>query len=219
MKAAKKNAQHSAATDEHGTPPELVALAQRVLVFIDLDPASSEEWNALVGAQRILTRETGGLRTPWFAGAPRPDELGTDKRECTSPTASYKTAVFEGAPSRGTVFLNPPGDKRGELVARFWCALAEYYRRGFVTSAVYVGFSVEQLARLQRVGAHSHPLEHTTLIPRSRLGYRDTPTTIGEDPTHASFVTLLSDDVRQIETFAAYGRELGHIVHCGRPRR
>lgn len=213
-----KNAQHSAATAEHGTPPEFVALAQRVLGFIDVDPASSPEWNALVGAQRIVTAEENGLKTPWFVGAPRPDEMRTDKREWSNPTSSYKTAIFDG-PTRGTVFVNPPGNKDGSLVARFWCALAEYYRRNFATSAIWIGFSLEQIARLQRVGAASHPLEHTTLVPRTRHGYRDTPDHVDDQPTHASYVTLLSDNPVEIETFAALGSELGHIVHCGRPRR
>lgn len=201
------NAQHSAATDQHGTNPDIIALATATLGFIDVDPASSPEWNELVGASRIITREQNGLRTSWFKGAPSPIDLLVDETE------------WHPGLGRGTVFLNPPGDKRGDKVRRFWNALAEYYRRGFVTAAVYEGFSLEQLSRLQRVGTTSHPLEHTTLIPEERQPHRDTPTTLGMDPTHACFVTLLSDDIRQIETFTLLGSKLGHVIQCGRPRR
>jgi hypothetical protein len=210
------SAQHSCATPEHGTPAKIIDLARATLGGIDLDPASSPQWNRFVCARRIITAKQNGLHTPWFTGAPAPLRLGTDK---TEPWCLPTCLELGTRPPRNTVFLNPPGDKRGELVARFWCALAEYYRRYWVTSAIWVGFNVEQLARLQRVGAVSHPLEHTTLIPRERIAYRDTPTTIGEDPSHASFVTLLSDSASEIETFAALGSELGHVVYCGRPRR
>lgn len=203
-----KNAMHSAATPEHGTPGEYVDLARQVLRVIDIDPATSAEWNTLVGARRILTREDNALRTPWLDGWPRADELLTDERESGIP------------PTFGaTVFCNPPGSKDGSLVARFWLALSEYYRRGFVSSAIWIGFSLEQVSRLQRVGARSHPLQHTTLIPSRRIAYRATPTTIGEDPTHASYVTLLSDDQSKVQLFAALGVELGHVITGGILRR
>lgn len=229
------NAQHSAATPEHGTPAHIVEFARTVLGTIDVDPATSDEWNVLVRARRIFTKAKSGLKHPWFAGAPRPDELLTDLRDCHAPLLD---AILSGriaeaqviaeefgidldvdAPPFGTVFLNPPGNKDGSLVARFWTALAEYYRRGFVRSAIWVGFNIEQIARLQRVGACTHPLNHTTLIPSRRVAYRDTPTTHGEDPPHASFVTLLSDDIRQIETFTLLGSQWGHVIPCGGLRR
>ncbi len=202
-----KNAQHSAESAEHGTPSELVALATRTMGWIDLDPASTPEWNELVDAKRIFTKETNGLTSPWWYGAPDPATLRVEREPCPNPGWKFR------------VFLNPPGSKDGSLVARFWQTLALHYALSYVSSAVWVGFSVEQLSRLQRVGAESHPLEHTTLIPRERVPYRNTPTTVGEQPSHASYVTLLSDDPIEIETFAALGSELGHIVHCGRPRR
>lgn len=204
---ARKNGQHTAKTAEHGTPPAYVDLARQVLGRIDVDPATSPDWNVLVGAERIFTRTHSGIANAWFEGAPAPNRLLTDERE----------HVAGG--DRGTVFCNPPGDKQLDLVARFWTALAEYYRRGFVTSAIWIGFSVEQLARLQRVGAPSHPLQHTTLVPDERIAYRNTPTTIGDQPSHASFVTLLSDDARQIDLFRALGTPLGHVIEGTRPRR
>lgn len=202
------NAQHSAATSEHGTNPAIIALARATLGTIDFDPATTPEWNELVGAKRIGTKETNSLTTAWWYGAPDPSSLRL-----------MPHAAPENPSWRFRVFLNPPGDKRGELVARFWHTLENYYAWGWVTSAVWVGFSLEQLSRLQRVGARSHPLEHMTIIPRDRQGYRDTPTHVDDQPTHASYISLLSDTPSEIETFAALGSELGHVSWSGRPRR
>jgi hypothetical protein len=166
----------------------------------DLDPASSPAWNDLLQARRIITAEDDALVTPWCAGAPAPNRLLTDRRMAPSG-------------HRCTVALNPPGDPRGELVAAFWRTLVAYYFRGWVTAAVWVGFNVEQLSRLQRVGARSHPLRHPTCVPRDRIAYRSSLTDLGEQPPHASFVTLLSREPRQIETFAALGSDLGCVTN------
>jgi len=203
------NAQHSSATYEHGTPPEFVELARRTLGTFYVDPASSPGWNRLVGAETIITREQDGRRTPWFPGAPAPNRLLTDR---SLPTEEYL------ARRQWNVFLNTPNTRDGALAARFWVALADYFERRWATSAIWVGFNVEQLARLQRVGARSHPLEHVTLVPAKRAGYRPSPASLAvdEEPPHASFVTLLTRSPSQIETFAAFGGELGFVINGDR---
>lgn len=199
------SAQHSLKSHDHGSPPEFVDLAHRTIGLPTVDPASSPKWNGFVQASRIITAAQGFTKTPWFAGAPAPLQLRVDQKR---PAAGDET---------GTAFFNPPNDKRGELVAAAWWALAEYFHLGWVTAGIYVGFNVEQLSRLQRVDARSHPLQHVTLVPAKRRDYRDGSTTkLQEDAPHASFVTLLSRNARQIETFAVLGRELGHVVNGDR---
>jgi hypothetical protein len=199
------NAQHSMLSDDHGTPPEFVAIARAVLGIVDLDPTSSEKWNRTICATRIITAEQNALVTPWFEGAPAPSELVTDRR------------VAPAHHIRGRTFCNFPNDKRGKLVARLWTTLVEYYFRGWVTCAVYVGFSVEQLSRLQRVGARAHPLVWPTCIPRSRHNYLDGDALeLQEDAPHASFLTLLSRDRDQVERFTAFASELGTVVNGDR---
>jgi hypothetical protein len=197
-----KNAAHSSATPEHGTPPEFVAIARAVLGAIDVDPASSPTWNHAVQARRVITAQENGLRTAWFAGAPRPRELLTSTQR---PPAAPGTAI-----------VNPPGERSGALVAAFWLALAMYWHRGWCRSAVWVGFNLEQLGRLQRVGAPSHPLQHVTLLPMRRTGYMRAPNVRGGQPPHSSYLTLLTRDPREVEAFAALGRELGHVVNGDR---
>ncbi len=199
--ATKRTVQHSAATDQHGSPPEVIAVIHGTFGGPpDLDPASSPEWNDLMQARRIITAEEDFRVTPWVPGAPAPNRLRTDRRVAPAGHTC-------------TVGLNPPGDPRGELVAFAWLTLVEYYLRGWITAAVWVGFSLEQLSRLQRVGARSHPLRHPTVVPSERVAYRRTLTELGADPPHASYFTLLSREPRQIALFAALGSELGCVTN------
>lgn len=205
------NAQHSMLTDSHGTPPQFVALGHAVFGDPDLDPASAPEWNGLIRAKRIITKAEGFWKTPWIDGAPAPNRLKTQGQLAPWPVPSI--AYDSGAIS---VLCNPPGDRKGVNVARMWWALTEYFALGWIRSALYIGFNVEQLSRLQRVGARSHPLEHVTLVPSYRHDYRVDEENVGEDAPHASFVTLLSRSSREIEIFAALGSELGHVVNGDR---
>lgn len=205
----KKNAAlHSAATDVWGTPPELIQLARTTLGWIDCDPATDATWNQRIGAYRILTAQDDGTRTPWMLGGPKPADAA--RIPCTDRDRQYH------------VFCNPPGDKRGELVAAYWRALAGYLATGWVTAGIWVGFSIEQLARLQRVGAVSHPLQHTTLILAERSNFLKSFDVAGADPSHANFVTLVtapgrdlvSTDRRHVlrNTFLAAAAPLGAVV-------
>lgn len=200
--ASKRSGQHSSKSDDWGTPPEIVAIAQRVLGHIDLDPASSPERNATIAAWNIITREQDGLRTPWVQGAPTPSYV-CDVQALRAPIGQPGIHVF----------LNPPGDKSGELVAGFWRALAGYHQLGWIDTAFYVGFSVEQLARLQRVGAPSHPLLFPTCVPDERIEYMRPDGTRGEQCGHASFLTLVTRSRSRTRDFATAARQLGAVIN------
>ena len=58
---------HSAATDDHGTPPEYIELARYTLGAIDLDPCSSAYWNHhTVRAGRFYDERMNGIELPYF---------------------------------------------------------------------------------------------------------------------------------------------------------
>lgn len=189
------SAQHSAETVRHGTPPEVVDLAYRALGAIDLDPTSDHTLNAWVGAHRYLTAEQDATRMPWFAGGPAPLRVLT----AAPPSHTPETAL-----------CNPPGG----LIKELWYSLCSYWARGWISSAVWVGFSVEQLTYLQRTRAAHHPLQLPTCFPRRRLAYRTPSGEIAASPPHASYLTLLTFDAGVRRRFVEAARPLGYIANA-----
>lgn len=59
------NAQHSSASVEHYTPPEILEIARRLMGTIDLDPASCAEANQIVEATKYFTQMDDGLLQQW----------------------------------------------------------------------------------------------------------------------------------------------------------
>lgn len=200
------NAGHLLMTHDHGTPLEIVALMHETYGRDpDLDPGTHPKWNERIRARRIITEEQDARVTPWFDGAPLPNRLRTDLR-CRP----------DGEPGE-LVFCNPGNDRRGRLVAFYWRTLVEYFLRGWAQSVIYVGFNIEQLARLQRVEARRHPLQFATVVPAQRPEYLDGETfEPQEDPAHASFITLMTRSPRELTTFAALGADLGAVVNGDR---
>jgi hypothetical protein len=140
------NVQHSNTKANWGTAAVGCELARGVLGAIDLDPASDSYWNYwTVKAKTFFDEEMNGLAQPWF----------------------------------GRVFLNPPGKTEDNPNAPgprdFWDKLVEEYTAGNVTSAVYLGFSLEQACQLQ--ASPVHPLQFFTLVPLNRMRFLERPHT------------------------------------------
>lgn len=191
---APTNAQLSADDCDWGTDPRWISHARKTLQRVDMDPASSLEFNQYIGATEIITRRQDFRRTPWMFGGPKP-------RFAAQVVCPYVADYH--------VIHNPPGDKRGELVAFGWRTLAGYFANGWISAAVFIGFSLEQLARLQRVGAVASPLDHYTIIGESRPKFRKLGVTKTQ-PTHAAFMTLLTRSRSMLARFA--DNDIGQIV-------
>lgn len=190
-------------THDHGSPRGIVALMHETFGRTpDLDPASHPKWNEGIRAARIITEEMDAQVSEWFPGAPLPNRLLTDRR--CRPDGERGDLVH----------CNPPNDASGKLAAFFWRTCVEYWKRGWAESVFYVGFNIEQLAMNQRIEARSSPLRHPTIVPARRPRYIDGETMLEQpQPMHASFITLLSSNTREIQTFTALGRELGDVVN------
>ena len=189
------SAQHSQETVRHGTPPEVVQIAYRAMERVDLDPTSDHELNRWVLATRYLTEQQDATRTPWFPGAPRPLRV----TEPAPPTHVPETAL-----------CNPPGG----LVKELWYSLCSYWALGWISSAVWIGFSVEQLTYLQKTRAPSQPLVLPTLFPRRRFAYRTPGGDLSTSPPHASYLTLLTRDPAVHRRFVESARHLGHVINA-----
>lgn len=189
------SAQHMTETVRHGTPPEVVDVAYRALGVIDLDPTSDHALNQWVLARRYLTAEQDATRTPWFAGGPSPLRVLT----AAPPSHTPETAL-----------CNPPGG----LIKELWYSLCSYWARGWISSAVWVGFSVEQLTYLQKTRAPAQPLHLATCFPRRRLAYRTPSGEIASSPPHASYLTLLTREPAVHRRFVEAARNLGHVINA-----
>lgn len=176
------NVQHSMETDDHGTPVEYIELARYALGKIDLDPSSSGYWNHhTVKADRFFDERANFLTQPLY----------------------------------GRILWNPPGGKclfKGKvrsLPRAAWEMLIDHHRDGRVHSAVFIGYSLEQLVQLQN--APMHPLQFVTLVPQNRIeflrrGPNGGPPTPGESPTHGNFITLLHTRTSPTDAAAQVGR-------------
>lgn len=60
-----KNIQHSSKTDRWFTPPHIIEMVKEVLGEIDLDPASEEKANQIIGAREFYSQDA--LNKDWVA--------------------------------------------------------------------------------------------------------------------------------------------------------
>lgn len=71
---------HSQSSSEWYTPSEYVDAARLVMGGLELDPASCDEANVNVKAERYFDEETNGLIQPWKAKSVWLNPPGSDKR-------------------------------------------------------------------------------------------------------------------------------------------
>jgi hypothetical protein len=176
------NARHSSASVEHHTPPDIIQRARYVLGNIVLDPASSAEANAVVQATYYFFEK--GLERAWGTGV------------------------------GGGVLLNPPGYHKvmnPNGAAAWWDKLiSEWASDGGAWSAIYIGFSLEQLQTCQSFQS-PHPTCFPTCFPRRRIAFYKG----GEpqkSPTHGNFITCVTTDRSTRERFAEVFSPLGHVL-------
>lgn len=180
----KMHGKHSQKNPNFMSPTWLVKAAREVLGEIDLDPASDEEANKIIKAERIYTAADDGLRKSWRVGE-----------------------------SNTTIFLNPPGGLIRTAAARaalpeelrasrssaaiWWHKLCVEHARGGL-EAIFVGFSIELLQSCQAFAErrfHRHPLEFACCFPRERI----------------SFVELDEGGERRVAGMPGHGNVIVHL--------
>lgn len=217
------NPQHSSASAEHYTPPEIVGLVHRVLGGIDLDPASSEAANSYVEADAYFDVGDDGFTRPWWGRvllnppgglcdhAGRPVYPRTKRRESCSVTGACGL---------------PPGHKHRGVTSSaraWWFRLMSEVFAGRVQSAMFLGFSLELLQAAQGDApevdwvtgdALPPPQDFAHLIPVKRLRFlapRGASLVSGDQPTHASFLSYVGPAAGLAELFKAEGT-IGRVV-------
>lgn len=210
---------HTSETAEHMTPYDIVGSVTEALGgAIDLDPASNARANEYIEAGRYFDAATNGLKQDWHGrvflnppgglcdGEGRPVYPRTRKREGCSTTGACGLA---------------PGHKHEGVTssAKFWWfKLAREWASGRLKSAVFLGFSVEQLCNTQTEAPEGLllPLDAPLCFPDRRLRYLretdDGDLVPGDNPPHASFLAYLGEDLDLFErAFKRHGRVLvGH---------
>lgn len=222
------NVRHSSENPKWGTSPEVIEIADAVLgaarmacpnliagvefnASIYVDPFSEPEFNAHVGAWKILTGAKGddGFRDRWINDdeSPRADQVLAGLARATDPLAYAYTAI-----------VNPPGDDSGDNVKKAWRILDLYHQLGWIDSAVWVAFSLNHLQTLQGVSKRSLLCaDFVRCAPAKRLPFTRHSSTKGDDaPSHPMCFTLLPSHnpriaAEQMRLFESMASKLGEV--------
>lgn len=161
----------SASKGDWYTPSHILERVRRVLGQIDLDPASCAAANENVQATQFLT---DGLVSRW-SGRVFLNPPGTCPR-------SVETGTFLGCGNNKVCSCDLP--------RRFWNKLFEDYEEGYVQEAIFLGFSLNQLATLQ--DCPKSPLDYPICILRNRTKFLD-PVSLEPVPgaTQHNFITYM----------------------------
>jgi hypothetical protein len=203
--APPRNVKHSSESVRWFTPVPVISRAAEVMGRIDLDPASEPIANEIVQATRIITEAEDGLVAPW-------------------------TKYDDGRPWRFdgeapvTVWLNPPGGKRGSvsgeagkkgagnrsLAGLFWERLIRERDAGNVEQAIFLAFNLELLQTTQRKAV---PAIGTFLccVPFTRIKFwkaEGKPVS----PTHGNVIAYVPGTVDASEAFIREFADFGTIT-------
>lgn len=110
----------------------------------------------------------------------------------------------------GTVFLNPPGGRKmnKSIAGLFWGRLMQHLTDGKLTHAIFMGFSVEQLAITQGY-ADKSILDFPICVPRKRIKF-DSPVEEKDAPSHSNVIVYVPGVVDKtphfVKTFSGLGK-------------
>lgn len=196
--------QHSSSTQEHYTPRTIVEAARKVLGVIDLDPASCEEAQERVKAERFIGLPKDGLAELWtartvFLNPPGGTFTARRKRATDAPV---QTSAEDAA--------HKARWKTDSRAVAWWRALALAHDELRVRESIFVGFTLEILRTAQREGpspASRGPAIYPFCIPRDRLHFG------GDQPTHGNVIIYRGDAVYRFrEVFSEFGATRGYDI-------
>lgn len=125
--------------------------------------------------------------------------------------SKYYTETDDGLlqPWFGSVFVNPPGGRRGRdsISALFWGKLmAEKYN---VDHAIWLGFSLEQLQTTQKYGVGI--VEFPFCVPRKRVRFDKPDGSPGDAPSHSNVIVYTPGKVNRTSEFHRVFSQYGSV--------
>lgn len=179
------NVQHSNRSDLWYSPRHIMQLVHLTLGNIDIDPASDEQANLVVKADRIITAEQDALSMDYWFLEP------------------------------STVYCNPPGSKIGNKskAGLFWDKLMMHWEEGLIEHAIFMGFSVEQLATTQ--SARVPMIQFPVCIPRKRIAFVSPNDDTKCAPSHSNCICYIPGRVNQTSVFKEVFAPLGGFITAG----
>ena len=174
------NIQHSSKSNEWYTPTFIIELVHEVIGYPDLDPASSHHANQVVKAHDYLTKEDNALNCLW---------------------SRYPVSVF----------LNPPGGKikNKSQSLLFWEKLIQLRDSGNLREAIFLAFSIEQLAISQKCSKSL--CDFTLVIPEKRIKFVN-PSKEKHSPTHSNVIVYVPGTSDNTEKFVTVFKTLGRAL-------
>lgn len=182
-KAKSNNADNS-----RRTPIELIEAARATLEYIDLDPASDEEANKNVKADRIIALPENGLLLPWSGRVfLNPPGGKLDVRTLKPVKGGWKNVVSS--------------------TACWWSKLVYEYEHGSVTEAIYIGFTLETFVNSQRFA--EYPAQHYSFcVPETRIEYPSSGDCVSDAPAGGSVIVYLG------HKYSQFKKAFGEIGYC-----
>lgn len=222
------NVHHSSETADWGSPVEVVELTRELFGGnIDLDPASSLEFNRIIKADSLFDKQSNGyLQVDAWAGKVFLNPPG-GHCDVLGREVHRKTKTRESCTVTGSCGL-PPGHTHESMTssAKAWWRKLQYaWRFKNVAEAVFICFDLGLLQTTQvdrEDGVEYLPLEFPICYPMKRLAYLRPDGSTGESPPHPSCIVYLPSVSQSAEAcdalrnrFRVLFSKLGHVVVPG----
>ena len=207
------NVRHSSETNEHYTPREYPDAAREVMGAIDLDPASSEQANALIRSTDYFTAVDNGFVRHWHGRV----WLNPPGGKCDSEGVSVTSELLANGkkkwscagkdqPACGHTHVGIQSSQRA-----WWSKLTKEWESGRVLCAVFLSFSMEIFQTAQS-GVLPFPQQFPICYPKTRIPFHRADLTVGASPPHASALIFLPGDPLDVDRFADVFSRFGHCT-------
>lgn len=199
---------------EYGTPREFVDAARMVMGSIELDPASSPEFNMTVGADRFFTKEEDGLKQVWRAKTVWMNHpFHKQENKCPTP---HELCTKKGCKTRG-YHLDEDMPGNSAWVLKLVNAWANAHLASYVPYPANADIVHEAMCITYALTSEVwfRPLKNYALcLLDGRTNYRLLDGTTLEGSTKGSAVTYLG---KNIDRFYRHFRKFGsiHVPYVG----